>query len=556
MEYPREFSRQARARVEGERLKAIQEFEQERKSPVPSDWTPQRWDQCTLYAYILRVFLVFAREACQLGRDGVWTVDQVREEAEGFLRVFAMESYYERGRDRTGARLPNILNRYNEDLRSEVYSEFRASEEWNQFERGLLTLAELQGSRAAAGAGRSFSESQQRRLTDAERELDLSLGAREKMRALLESSQWSSRISPPIGPRMGEDLRTLDRDIKKYATTVLNVLAEASWHLGSVESLRNHLEVDACDILTRVRAKLNPVDLRFLEQGLLEKELGSVVTRLIGKAQREFPAPWLANVAVQNPPEGDAARLTPPMDAERPEQTEMSKPTLPSSLSAASPKNELPDAADRPSTGQPASDSIAEFQSFQDAIDPVTIGIDLQPIQNLFQADREAASRVFEGVDQEQVAKALLPFQEVAGIVSEGLGSHVAEAVQRLETALSVKVDCTAPSAATNDSRTVSASDSSPLTATHLRLLREAMDREGLNPPKLALKMQGILKRDNRKRPKVDRATIYRIMHGHTKKPQPEIREAMIKALALKGESASIVRRGLGGVGAHFSEKM
>jgi hypothetical protein len=80
----------------------------------------------------------------------------------------------------------------------------------------------------------------------------------------------------------------------------------------------------------------------------------------------------------------------------------------------------------------------------------------------------------------------------------------------------------------------------------HLRILADAINNQGLNPPKLAEKMQAILKRDKKDRDKADRTTVYRIVQGETKKPQPAIREALIEALELNKEQAAIVRRGLG----------
>src|SRR5258708_18630440 len=144
MDYPQEFSTQARARIEAERLNANRELEQDHTIPAPEGWTAERWDEVSFYAYVLRVFLAFAREACQLGREGRWSVDRVRQEAESYLRQFAMDAYTERGHDRTGSKLKNVLNRWNEDLRPRVYSELRKSDEWRQFEADLLGLAEQQ----------------------------------------------------------------------------------------------------------------------------------------------------------------------------------------------------------------------------------------------------------------------------------------------------------------------------------------------------------------------------------------------------------------------------
>jgi hypothetical protein len=83
-----------------------------------------------------------------------------------------------------------------------------------------------------------------------------------------------------------------------------------------------------------------------------------------------------------------------------------------------------------------------------------------------------------------------------------------------------------------------------PLT---FQILTAAMDRHGLNGPKLAAKMRGILKRRGETKSKADRSTVYRILKRETKKPQPAVRNALIEALQLEGEDASTVRRELSG---------
>jgi len=56
--YPKEFSPQARARVEAERLKAKQEFQRRRSEKPPAEWKKgsREWDLYGFYAYILRLF--------------------------------------------------------------------------------------------------------------------------------------------------------------------------------------------------------------------------------------------------------------------------------------------------------------------------------------------------------------------------------------------------------------------------------------------------------------------------------------------------------------------
>ena len=76
-----------------------------------------------------------------------------------------------------------------------------------------------------------------------------------------------------------------------------------------------------------------------------------------------------------------------------------------------------------------------------------------------------------------------------------------------------------------------------------LRIMRAAMQQQGLNPPRLAVRILAILRRTKQAKATVDRTTVYRIVAGKTKRPQPGIRNALIEALQLTGEDARIVQR-------------
>jgi hypothetical protein len=151
--YPQEFSAQARARVEAERLKAATDLENIHKQPQAELirrrscgpygllWTNAEED---FHNYILRVFLAFAREACALGKQGTWTVDRIRSETDEFLRRFTIEAYYDKGHDRSGRRFRDMISHWNGSLLPEVTQEFQKSGEWRQFEEELLGVAESQ----------------------------------------------------------------------------------------------------------------------------------------------------------------------------------------------------------------------------------------------------------------------------------------------------------------------------------------------------------------------------------------------------------------------------
>lgn len=152
MQYPREFPPQARARVEAERLKAGMQLEQ-RMNQVPwSKHGPGTAHEEILRKYILRVFLVFAEEACKLGSQGLWTVDRIRSQADEFLRRFTIEAYYDKGHDKDGSKLREMTSHLSGSILSEVEREFRKSAEWHQFEEELLAVAEAAGGRAVGPA--------------------------------------------------------------------------------------------------------------------------------------------------------------------------------------------------------------------------------------------------------------------------------------------------------------------------------------------------------------------------------------------------------------------
>ena len=154
MKYPREFSAEARARMETERIKSHRDLKGDQQEQPPSDWTMRRWDQIAFNVYILRVFLAFGRECCELGNLGTWAVDRIRSAAEEFLGRFTIEAYYVDGHDRFGRRFGEMTDDWNGSLLPEVDRIFRSSDEWRQFETELLAVAERQ----AGGEAGSFSE--------------------------------------------------------------------------------------------------------------------------------------------------------------------------------------------------------------------------------------------------------------------------------------------------------------------------------------------------------------------------------------------------------------
>ncbi len=153
MEYPQDFSPQARARVEAERLKAGKQLEQRRDQVPWVRYGPVRADEENLRKYILQVFLVFAQEACKLGSQGQWPVDRIRPEMDEFLRRFTIEACSDKGYDKDGRKLPEMIDNYGSIL-PKVKWEFKKSAEWQQFEQELLAVAEQQARHSPQSSGK------------------------------------------------------------------------------------------------------------------------------------------------------------------------------------------------------------------------------------------------------------------------------------------------------------------------------------------------------------------------------------------------------------------
>ena len=76
-DYPRGFSPQARNRVEKAELEASMELEQGQARDPPAGFTKHQHDLCEFFLYILCVVEAFAREALELGKQGIWTIGDI-----------------------------------------------------------------------------------------------------------------------------------------------------------------------------------------------------------------------------------------------------------------------------------------------------------------------------------------------------------------------------------------------------------------------------------------------------------------------------------------------
>jgi hypothetical protein len=78
-----------------------------------------------------------------------------------------------------------------------------------------------------------------------------------------------------------------------------------------------------------------------------------------------------------------------------------------------------------------------------------------------------------------------------------------------------------------------------------LECISEAMTQLSLNSPKLTDKVHALLKRKRVTGLKADRTTVFRVVRGNTKWPNPALRDALIEVLQLPADRAAIVRNAL-----------
>jgi hypothetical protein len=100
---------------------------------------------------------VFTSEACELVRQGIWSVERVEEAALEFLRLCTIEAASSKGFDRLGGTFGRDWIGNWGHIKPRVMREFKRSDEWRQFQEELLQVAECQAGRTS-GAGTSLRE--------------------------------------------------------------------------------------------------------------------------------------------------------------------------------------------------------------------------------------------------------------------------------------------------------------------------------------------------------------------------------------------------------------
>jgi hypothetical protein len=127
MEYPfpPELPQKSRNLVLAEGIRAARDFERAKQESRLSSAV-----EGLLRNYILRGFIVFVREAGELGRQRLWAAARVESESREFLRGCTILVRREEGYDGSRNRLGEMVSHWDGTILPDVQRGFEQSPEW------------------------------------------------------------------------------------------------------------------------------------------------------------------------------------------------------------------------------------------------------------------------------------------------------------------------------------------------------------------------------------------------------------------------------------------
>ena len=145
MEYPKEFSIEAQATVEQERILANDDFAVARDSLRSNPYGTELPN--LIRRYVIRVVLAFAKEACNIGRNRIWTVAQVESKVDDFMAAVALDANIEKRFHSNGTPLEAfwLMDSWSPGtITSAEMHKFRSLPEWKEYQTLLLEVASIQ----------------------------------------------------------------------------------------------------------------------------------------------------------------------------------------------------------------------------------------------------------------------------------------------------------------------------------------------------------------------------------------------------------------------------
>ena len=131
--FPDEFPEKSRCTLLAEEIRGATELEKAKKESAVSK------SQELLIGYILRVFIVFVREASKLTHQGIWSAGRLESESLQFLHYFTVSARYERGYDKHGHQIGEMISHWGSIL-PDVERAFQKSPLWQEYEGILLEV--------------------------------------------------------------------------------------------------------------------------------------------------------------------------------------------------------------------------------------------------------------------------------------------------------------------------------------------------------------------------------------------------------------------------------
>jgi excisionase family DNA binding protein len=234
MEYPREFSIQAQARVEAAKIRAGKAFSHAKKN-LPAYLHGSRSEvRDLLKTCIMTMFAAFADGACDLGRQGVWTVARIDDEAHEFLRKATRDAFFDWGYDTCNRGLSAPISNSGH-LAADFQRELKSFAEWRQYEEERLKVAEFQSTGAPKSAAQmTETPKRSRSLRQPKPEL------------LTDRSITVNRTRAAMA--LGITTRTLDRWIKGGNLTAVALGSRKRFRTKDLQRILNQRNADKRDI--------------------------------------------------------------------------------------------------------------------------------------------------------------------------------------------------------------------------------------------------------------------------------------------------------------------
>ena len=140
MKYPNEFPRNARARVEAETLRAFSVLEQDVRGKARSE------RDVLFVRCVMRIFLVFVREACEFGKKSghrAWSDRELDQRCRDFLLSIVIDAWQDKAKD-LGVRHMFTSRGWGYSILDDDRRRIEKSEEWKQYQELLLDAIESQ----------------------------------------------------------------------------------------------------------------------------------------------------------------------------------------------------------------------------------------------------------------------------------------------------------------------------------------------------------------------------------------------------------------------------